>query len=79
MNQPKIWSERGLSVLFVLHLGVLCSREYGMTNIERKRLIKVDRRGICRFNLEAAWDQDDGKTHPESSVRRQSSATKDVS
>jgi hypothetical protein len=50
-----------------------------MTNIERKRLIKVDRRGICRFNLEAAWDQDDGKTHPEATVRRQSSATKDVS
>jgi hypothetical protein len=49
------------------------------TNVERERRIEVDRRGIRRFDLEAAWDEDDGKTHPESSVRRQSSATKDVS
>jgi hypothetical protein len=71
---------RGLSVVFVLRLGqFLREREYGMTNVERKRLIKVDRRGIRRFDLEAAWDEDDGKTHPEATVRRQSSATKDVS
>jgi hypothetical protein len=49
------------------------------TNVERERRIEVDRRGIRRFDLEAAWDEDDGKTHPESTVGRQSSTTKDVS
>lgn len=48
------------------------------TNVERKRSIKVDRCGIRQFDLEAAWDQNDGKADPESAVRRKSSATKDV-
>ena len=67
---------RGL-VSFVLQLVDIWMDMW--TNVKRERRIEVDRRGIRRLDLEAAWDEDDGKTNPESTVGRQSSATKDVS
>jgi hypothetical protein len=56
----------------------MSGREYA-TNVESERGIKVDGRGICRFDLKAAWDEDNSQTDPESTVGRQRSATKDVS
>jgi hypothetical protein len=39
------------------------------TNVKRKRRVEVKRCSAVRFfDLEAAWDQYYGQTHPESAV-----------
>jgi hypothetical protein len=80
MNQAKIWEWEVCQFLLCrwTQEPPMSGREYA-TNVESERGIKVDGRGICRFNLEAAWDEDDSKADPESTVGRQRSATKDVS
>lgn len=49
------------------------------TNVECKCSVKVERcSAVGFFDLEAAWDQNDGEADPETSIRAKCRATKDI-
>jgi hypothetical protein len=61
--------EPGENLFTLLVLVVGCEAGMLDTNVERKRRVKVECRStVGFFDLEAAWDQDDSKTDPKSTI-----------